>query len=189
MSRSIKRWQVSLFSSILSPVTPPSARSLLMRRLDLSRTTFQPVSSSSFLGFLFTFSFEFFFWFSCWKMSSSCFVLLSLSLSHFAFSQSVHLHAAEWTARSIVATFSLSVCVPSLFFSNWKNLRQRKKKRLRSSGLVYIISNRPRTCESSASTRPRTDGDWRERESRTFQHIPPFFFPLSVSRIIYRDYM
>ena len=118
-----------------------------------------------------------FFLFSCWKMSSSCFVLLSLSLSHFAFSQSVHLHAAEWTARSIVATFSLSVCVPSLFFSNWKNLRQRKKKRLRSSGLVYIISNRPRTCESSASTRPRTDGDWRERESRTFQHIPPFFFP------------
>ena len=186
MSRSIKRWQVSLFSSILSPVTPPSARSLLMRRLDLSRTTFQPVSSSSFLGFLFTFSFEFFFCFlvgKCRRLVSFC------SLSLFAFSQSVHLHAAEWTARSIVATFSLSVCVPSLFFSNWKNLRQRKKKRLRSSGLVYIISNRPRTCESSASTRPRTDGDWRERESRTFQHIPPFFSPLSVSRIIYRDYM
>ena len=54
----------------------------------------------------------------------------------------------------------LYLCVSRLFSFQIEKISDReKKKRLRSSGLVYIISNRPRTCESSASTRPRTDGD------------------------------
>ncbi len=153
-----------------------------MRRLD-PQTRFQLV---------FHFSPDFFFpnifLLGSSKMPSSCFVLLSFLFDHH---HNICIYTFEWTAAcpSIVAIFLFISQIERKKQKKTDDVREREReKRLRSSGLVYIISNRPRTRRVRSSTRSTPATDWRERE-RPFQHIPPFFPPLSASRIIYRDYL